>query len=203
MDEETLNEKKKYDVIWRDDLSDKECNSGEAFVSFFFDGFEGEIRAGQTIIDFGCKTARVTKDFLAKGLNVTLVDTSPYSVDEEIRKLLTLFSSQVHFVQACLWQLPNSLKAAYWIYCCEVLEHIPQDSIDTVLAQMAQRMRFGGYFSICLKDNATNKKLNRPPMLTVKGKAWWEKKLQKHFTIIGEDAIADDLYFNCRILKKA
>ncbi len=102
-------------------------------------------------------------------------------------------------MQACLWQLPNSFKTAYWIYCCEVLEHIPQDSIDTVLAQMAQRMRFGGYFSICLKDGAPSKKINRPPMLTVKGKAWWEKKLQKHFTIIGEDAIADDLYFNCRV----
>lgn len=178
--EKALSEKAKYEVVWRDPEKD--------FVTYFFDGFKGEIRAGQTLIDFGCGTARVTRAFLAKGLNVTLVDISPYALDEEIRNLLILLSNQVHFIQACLWQLPKELKTASWIYCCDVLEHIPEDHLDLVLGQIAERMRIGGYFSICLKED-----------LTVKNKAWWEKKLAKYFSIVGEDLVAGDLYFNCRV----
>ncbi|NGX47029.1 MAG: hypothetical protein K1000chlam3_00398 [Chlamydiae bacterium] len=202
MDEKTESEKSKYDIIWRDHPSYRECSPGEAFATFFFDGFKGEIRAGQTIIDFGCGTARVTKDFLSKGLNITLVDISPYCLDEEIRHLLTLFANQLHFQQGCLWQLPESLKSAYWIYCCDVLEHIPEDFIDVCLEQMAKRTRYGGYFSICLQEDLAGKRLGHPLHLTVKEKAWWERKIDQHFTIVGEDAVADDLYFNCRVVLK-
>lgn len=203
MDERALTEKSKYDVIWRDVPSYRECSPGEAFAPFFLDGFRGEMRAGQTVIDFGCGTARVTKIFLAKGLNVTLVDISPYALDEEIRNMLILFSNQVHFIQACLWQLPKELKSAYWIYCCDVLEHIPEDHLDIVLRHIDDRMRFGGYFSICLTPDLTGKRLGEPLHLTVKSKSWWEKKLAKYFHITGEDLVADDIYFNCRVIKKS
>lgn len=203
MDQRALSEKTKYDVVWRDLPSYRECSPGEDFAPFFFDGFRGEMRAGQTLIDFGCGTARVTKSFLAKGLNVTLVDISPYALDEEIRNLLILFSNQVHFVQACLWQLPKELKSASWIYCCDVLEHIPEDYLDRVLDQIRERMRVGGYFSICLKEDLTGKKLGQPLHLTIRPKAWWEKKLAKYFYLVGEDLIADDLYFNCRVQTRA
>lgn len=176
----------KYDLVWRD------CpDVREAFAPFFLEGFGSHLRAGQTLIDFGCGAARVTKNFLAKGLNVTLVDISPYALDEEVRKMLILLSNQVHFVQACLWQLPKQLKSAYWIYCCNVLEHIPQDSLDSVLGQMSDRMRFGGYISICLKEDLAKRK-----------KEWWQKKLAKYFSLIGEDLIAGEEYFNCRISKR-
>ncbi len=195
-------EKTKYDVIWRDYPQYRDCSPGELFVPFFFDGFKNELRAGQTIIDFGCGTARVAKQFLGKGLNVHLVDISPYCLDEEIRHILTLLSSQIHFHQGCLWQLPEDLKSTYWIYCCDVLEHIPEDYVEKCLEQIAKRMRFGGYFSICMQEDLTGKKLGHPLHLTIKDKDWWETKISKYFKIVGEDAFADDLYFNIRVLKK-
>ncbi len=199
MNERAESEKSKYDVIWREFPSYRECSPGEAFAPFFFDGFKQEMRAGQTLIDFGCGTARVAKDFITKGLNVTLVDISPYCLDEEVRHMLTLFSHQIHFIQACLWQLSESLKSAYWIYCCDVLEHIPSDYVEPVLEAIASKMRFGGYFSICLKEDLAGKKLGHPLHLTVREKSWWEEKLSKYFTIVAEDAVADELYFNCRV----
>lgn len=202
MDERATSEKSKYDVIWRDFPSYRDCSPGEDFVPFFFDGFRGDMRAGQTLIDFGCGTARVAKSFLTKGLNTTLVDISPYALDQEVRNLLTLFSNQIHFVQACLWQLPKELKSAYWIYCCDVLEHIPEDCLDSVLRQIEERMRFGGYMSICLKEDLSGKAVGQPLHLTVKNRDWWEKKLAKYFWIVGEDLIAEDYYFNCRVMKK-
>lgn len=202
MQSKTLREKAKYDVIWRECPSYRDCSPGEIFARFFFEGFKGEMRPGQTIIDFGCGTARVAKTFLGKGLKVTLVDISPYSLDEEIRNALRLFSEQLDFVQACLWKLPLFLKSAYWIYCCDVLEHIPEEKVDTVLAAIASRMRFGGYFSICLQEDLVGAKVGIPLHLTVKGRDWWEERLRQWFTIVGEDVVSEGLYFNCRVIKK-
>lgn len=201
MDKSEQKEKSKYDIIWRDYPTYRECSPGETFAPFFLDGFKGELRAGQTIIDFGCGTARVAKEFLSKGLNVTLVDISPYCLDEEIRHMLTLFANQIHFHQGCLWNLPSSIKSAYWMYCCDVLEHIPEDHIDRCLQEIADRTRFGGYFSICLSEDLSGKKLGHPLHLTIRDKSWWEEKIQKHFKITSEDVFADDHYFNCRVVK--
>lgn len=195
-------EKSKYDVIWREYPTYRDCSPGEIFASFFLEGFRGEIRPGQTIIDFGCGTARVAKNFIAKGLNVTLVDISPYCLDEEIRTMLTLFSHQLRFQQGCLWKLSQEIKSAYWMYCCDVMEHIPESYIEDCLIHIARRTRRGGYFSICLKEDFAGKQLGHPLHLTIKKKSWWEEKINKYFTIVGEDVFADDLYFNCRVLKK-
>lgn len=201
MEKKAETEKEKYDIIWREQPNYRECSPGETFAPFFFDGFKSELRAGQTITDFGCGTARVAKEFLARGLNTNLVDISPYCLDEEIRRLLTLFANQLHFHQGCLWQLPEGLKPTYWMYCCDVLEHIPEDYVGKCIEQIATRTKHGGYFSICLTEDMAGKKLGHPLHLTVKDKDFWIKKISQHFKIVGEDALADDFYFNCRVLK--
>jgi len=201
MDKEALKEKAKYDLIWRDCNGYRDCSPGEMFARFFFEGFEEKIKAGQSIIDFGCGTARVAKSFLMKGLKTTLVDISVYSLDEEMRGALSLFSEQLRFVEGCLWSLPEDLEAAEWIYCCDVMEHIPTHLVDQVLEQVASRMKLGGYFSICLQEDLVGKKVGFPLHLTVKDQPWWEEKLSHHFTILGEDSVSDGLYFNCCVGK--
>lgn len=181
-----------HGIQWRGDPLIEAGRHGELFVPYFFEGFSGQIRAGQTLIDFGCGQGKAAREFLAKGLNVTLVDISPYSLDQGIRNMLPLHAHQLNFVQACLWKLPGELKSAYWVYCCNVLEHIPEGMIDGVLCDIGARMRFGGYFSIALKGE----------MVTRKSRDWWEQRLEKEMSISGEDAFSNDLYFNCRVTKK-
>lgn len=169
----------KYPVIWR------EAPESTATL-FFLEGFQDEIRPGQTLIDFGCGNGAVAQEFLKVGLNTTLVDIAPYSLDENVRNLLSLQQNKIRFVQACLWRLPASLEAADWIYCSNRLEHIPEENLDTALASMAKRMRLGGYLSLSLET---------------RGKPWWEERISTHFRICAEDVIADDQHFNCRVLQ--
>lgn len=198
--DQTAREKEKYNVIWRDYPCYRDCSPGELFVSLFFEGFKEEIQAGDTITDFGCGTANVAKNFLEKGLNVALVDISSYCLNKEIRHLIALLPHQLVFYQSCLWSLSNEISPTSWIYCCDVMEHIPEDKIDIVLNEMAIRMRKGGYFSICLKEDSLGKNLIGTPLhLTVKGRDFWEKKISSHFTILGIDAVNDDFYFNVRV----
>ncbi len=194
MDPEALKEQAKYDLIWSQCPSYRDCSPGEMFASFFLKHFQ--VRAEQTIIDFGCGTGRACHAFLAHNLNIILVDFSPHALDEQIRHLMALCPDRLTFIQACLWQLPKSLRRADWIYCCDVLEHIPENRIDQVLQGMAHKMQKGGYLSICLQEDLAGKHFGFPLHLTVKDKEWWLAKLSHHFTIAKTSSVQEGLYLN-------
>lgn len=201
MDKCALAEKKKYDAIWKGLPVYREISPGELFAPRFFEGFKGKIRPGQTLIDFGCGTARVTKEFVAKGLNVSLVDISRYCLDDEIRGLMDKSPSQVRFLQACLWQLPETLKSAHWAFCCDVMEHLPEEMVDEVLKGIAKRMRHGGYFNICLKPDLAGQFIGQPLHLTVKEASWWREKMKSFFTIVSDSELFDGLYYSALVSK--
>lgn len=199
MDNQALSERAKYDLIWSQYPSYRDCSPGEVFAPFFLQFFQTEICSSQSVIDFGCGTGRACHAFIAQNLNVTLVDFSSEALDEEIRNLLHLCPQMVAFVQACLWDLPKTLKSAEWIYCCDVLEHIPEERIDQVLKGISSRMKKGGYLSICLQEDLSGKQLGFPLHLTVKNKEWWQKKLSRYFSLLKEDPILEGMNYNCLI----
>jgi 2-polyprenyl-3-methyl-5-hydroxy-6-metoxy-1,4-benzoquinol methylase len=202
MDQKAVEEQEKYDQVWKEIPSYRECSPGEGFAPLFFEAFQGSIRAGQSLIDFGCGTGRVARDFLAKGLHVTLVDISSYCLDEEVRSMLRLIRGQIEFLPACLWDLPESLKPAHWIFCCDVLEHIPPEQVAKTLGGMAKRMRHGGFLSICMKEDLSGRLIGQPLHLTVKGADWWRAALEEHFQIKKEALIGEDLYYTAQVEKK-
>ncbi len=199
MDPELLQERAKYDLIWSQYPSYRDCSPGEIFSAFFLRYFEAQIQAGQSLIDFGCGTGRASRPFLEKGLQVVLVDFSSYALDEQIGNLAALIPDQLLFVQACLWKLPKRLSSADWIYCCDVLEHIPEKRIDAVLKGMASRMKKGGYLSICLQEDLSGKQLGFPLHLTVRDRVWWLEKLSRYFSVLKEEPLLEALNLNCLI----
>ncbi len=192
-------EKAKYDLIWSQYPSYRDCSPGEVFASYFLRYFSAEFKNGQTIIDFGCGTGRVSKSFIAKNLNVKLIDLSPHALDEQITHLVHLCPECISFTEACLWELPETLQIADWIYCCDVLEHIPPKKVNQVLKGMSERTKRGGYLSICLQEDLSGKQLGFPLHLTIKDRNWWLKKLSRYFTILKEDPILEGLNLNCLI----
>ncbi len=199
MEKELVKEKAKYDLIWSQYPSYRDCSPGEVFAPFFLRYFSSELKPVQSIIDFGCGTGRAANAFIAQHLDVRLVDFSPHCLDEQISALVHLCPESLSFTEACLWKLPETLKAAEWIYCCDVLEHIPQRRINQVLKGMAERMKLGGYLSICLQEDLSGKQLGFPLHLTVKDRTWWLKKLSNYFTVLKEDPILEGINLNCLI----
>ena len=202
MDPKAVEEQEKYDLIWKEVPSYRECSPGEGFAPLFFKAFEGQLRAGQSLIDFGCGTGRVARDFLSIGLHLTLIDISPYCLDDEVRAIVDLLRGQVEFLPACLWNLPKEVKPAHWIFCCDVLEHIPEDCVEKTLSGMAKRMRHGGFMAICLKEDLSGKKIGKPLHLTVKESGWWKERLQSHFSIKEETLLGEGLYYLVKVEKK-
>jgi ubiquinone/menaquinone biosynthesis C-methylase UbiE len=190
-----MQEQKKYDLLWAQCPAYRECSPGELFAPLFLNYFK--VKAGETLLDFGCGTGRAASAFLEKQLKVTLIDFSAHALDEQMRHLIALIPDQLQFVQADLATLPETLPAADWIYCCDVLEHIPEAQVDAVLKGMARCMKKGGYFSICLQEDQFGKAFDLVLHVTVRDKAWWLKKISSYFSIAQEASPVEGLYLNC------
>lgn len=202
MDTSIEREKRKYTTLWADVPDYRKDSPGEMYIEHFLSFFEKEIKERDTLIDFGCGTGKVAKHFLEKGLFLTLVDFCDNCLDEEVALLTQLCFEQVRFVEACLWTLPDTLPAADWIYCCDVLEHIPEEHIDAVLAGMAARTKKGGYFSIHLAEDVFGTHLLGHPLhVTIKPKEWWQAKLSTHWQIASAPTSTPHIY-HCCLLKK-
>ena len=182
MDVEAQEEKRKYDLLWTKVAGYRDLSPGEDLAPLFLALIKNEVEKGERVIDFGSGSGRAAKEFIAQEMHVDLVDISPFCLDPEI-ELLCKIDKRVRFHEACLWDLPANLKKAPWIFCCDVMEHIPMGKIDCVLQTMASHMQKKGFFSICMKEEQCRGQLDFALHLAVQPMQWWKEKLEKHFHV--------------------
>lgn len=160
-------ERKKYEKVWRH----KEYRAkapGEALVERAYQ--ELGMEPGQTLIDMGCGTGRAAARFERLGLKVVAVDIAENCLDIGIRPW--------GFLRACLWDMP--MVTADWGFCTDVMEHIPEDKVWSVLETIRDRVERGVFFQIALfQDSWFGERLH----LTVKPAVWWLEKLAMAFKI--------------------
>lgn len=183
-DDVYLKEKQKYTLVWSSIPEYREVSAADFLAPVFLSYFSTEIHPGQRIIDFGCGTGRSVIPFLARGLQVDLVDFANPCLDIEI--FLLTVSKKVLFWEECLWNLPSDLLSADWIVCFDVLEHLPEKKIRATLQGMAQKMKKGGLFSISLRKDCFGSKIGSDLHLTLRSKEWWHKQVSSHFSILEE-----------------
>ena len=166
----SLTEQLKYDKVWGIEAYRKvspALYAVEEFLQWIDNG---------SVIDFGCGTGRAS--LLISGYNpVTMVDISEYCLDPEI---INNLSPNLEFKQQCLWEL--DIPSADYGFCCDVMEHIPEEKVDKVLSNISNHVN-DCYFRIFLhKDNG--KFIDEPLHLTVRPKEWWHVKISKLFNSV-------------------
>lgn len=132
-----------------------------------------DMKAGQSLIDFGAGPARATKWFEDHGLDVVAVDFAPNARERD-----------VPFIEACLWDLPEALPAADHAYCCDVMEHIPTAHVGDVLAGIAARTKRAAYFRIATRPDRMGRLIGVKLHLTVEGGEWWRRRVEAHFPLV-------------------
>lgn len=128
------------------------------------------MQSGESLTDFGAGTGRATAWFAAQGLDVLAVDFVPEALETD-----------VPFREACLWQMGRKVRSADLGYCCDVMEHIPRDRIDAVLAGIAKRTRRGCFFNIATRPDVCGRLIGETLHLTVEPAAWWRARLAEHW----------------------
>lgn len=169
MTNEEYTEYSKYRKMWTFPEY-HQYSPGEAAVPIFLERTGWSL--GDTVLDMGCGTGRAGAALKAAGLNVYLVDLCPEAVEV----------TNLTFLQMCLWNIPAWVKAD-WIFCVDVLEHIPFKFMSDTIFQLARATRYGGYIQIACFEDSCGNLIGEKLHLTVKDPSWWRTVIEGYFTI--------------------
>lgn len=141
------------------------------------------------IIDAGCGTGKGALALAEEGLPVSLMcDLTYFGVEDAARP--------IPFREAVLWK-PLIPQLGYlglggradFLYCCDVMEHLPKEYTMLAIAQMLAVTRKALFLSISLKHDRMGAWLGTSLHKTVESFVWWRDNLKE----VGEVLEARDL----------
>jgi SAM-dependent methyltransferase len=160
-------EQVKYLKCWEDERYRK-WSPGEQCVDLFLETAKPE--KGETLVDWGCGTGRASVKLADAGLDVTLIDFASNCLDPVASERLG-----DKFIEHDLTR-PTMLRADYG-YCCDVMEHIPEEDVDKVLTNILQNSLHVFFQISTVEDHFSHViDVEGHLHLTVKPYAWWLQK---------------------------
>lgn len=119
-----------------------------------------------TVLDVGCGSGKGALALRGFGYDVTLADLT--------RDGLVAEAKQLPFVEVCLWE---PLPTADFVFCCDVMEHIPTPFTMLAITRMLAAARVGVFLSIGLMPDMFGVWVGRPLHQTVQPFTTWRDQL--------------------------
>lgn len=129
---------------------------------------------GDKIADFGCGPGYASKHFFDKGLDVVGFDIAHNSLKKEYR-------DQFPVVVGTLWDIPDTFSCKFGL-CADVMEHIPQQRVDDVLAIISRAVADTCFFNISFRIDGYGNLIGERLHMTIKPREWWEAKLETYWS---------------------
>lgn len=145
-----------------------------------------------SVLDAGCGAGKGALALRQAGCRVFCADL----VDVRQGEALAL-----PFTAVCLW---DDLRVAIgrqvdWVYCCDVLEHIPTPFTMLVVHQLLQVARRGVFLSISLQPDVFGAWVGKPLHQTVQSFTAWRDQLAELGTVTeARDLLSTGLYLVTR-----
>lgn len=146
--------------------------------------------AGDSIVDLGCGTGHAGHSFRNAGLKVTLVDFCREAVEVE----------GIDFIEKSIWNLFG--VSWDWLYCVDVLEHIPPTYLNQTLGVMSKVCRRGGYLQIACFDDSCGSLIGEKLHLSIHPPVEWFQLISQYFKIDNVLKARDERYARFIISKK-
>lgn len=167
-------ERETYEAVWA--LNGyKDYAPGEGYIPQFLD--MARPAKGQTVLDAGCGTGKGGLKLAAAGFAVTLCDLTAEGLTDEAEAL--------PFTEVSLWhdlhrQLPYRWGGKFdWVYCCDVLEHIPPTFTMLVVHRLLAITRKGLFLSISTRTDDYGAWVGKALHQTVQPFTAWREQLSE------------------------
>ena len=135
-----------------------------------FKSFAPDLITGATVADIGCGTGRFLPVLADSGYNPIGIDISENCFDPDITDKFSLIVCPVT-------DLPDTFEVDASV-CSDMMEHIPIELIDPVLAKIAKISKYGAVFGISNYTDAGQLHCS------LRDGNWWEYKLHEHFPLV-------------------
>jgi hypothetical protein len=159
-------ERETYEAMWQVDGYHKN-SPGEQLLPLFFDMAKPELH--HSFLDAGCGAGRGALALLNIGVkNISLCDLTATGLLPEVGHL--------PFYEVSLWD-NLQIPIHDWVYCCDVLEHIPPTFAMLVVSRLLEASNRGVFLSISLMADNFGVWIGKPLHQTVQSFVQWRDQL--------------------------
>ena len=145
---------------------------------------------GGSVLDAGTGSGKGALALAKAGYNVTCCDLTADGLVPEARAL--------PFKQLCLWEplRTNWLRRFDYVYCCDVLEHIPPQFTMLAVARMLEVCKRGLFTSVTLIPDNLGIWVGKALHQTVQPFEWWRDSFGEIGDVVdARDLLISGVYF--------
>lgn len=164
----------RYTDVWLSLPAYRKVSPGLELLPIFL----GMATPPASVLDVGCGTGKAGVALADAGFEVTLADLTTAGLTDEAKRL--------PFKQACLWHaLRPQLRIGQvdWIYCVDVLEHVPCQFTMLAIEQMLRLANGAVFLGVSLTPDQHGVWTGAPLHLTVQPFTWWRDSLKELGTV--------------------
>lgn len=160
-------ERDTYDEMWAL-AAYAERSPGELLLPIFLDMTQTTMRG--SVLDAGCGAGKGAIALAQAGFDVTCCDLTDAGLVPEAKAL--------PFIEAALWSnLKRQVGFKDWVYCCDVLEHLPTPFTMLAVSRLLEVARRGVFLSISLQPDNFGAWVGKPLHQTVQSFTAWRDQL--------------------------
>lgn len=178
MNSVTHAERRLYEDVWSSISNYGEFSPGERYLPVFL-AIAGDMRG--SVLDAGAGSGKGAVALARVGFDVTLCDLT--------REGLVADAEPFPFLPGCLWSDLSARGRYDYVYCTDVLEHVPPQFTMLVVHRMLSVARRGLFISVSLVPDAFGVWAGRSLHQTVQPFTWWRDNLHE----LGDVVDARDL----------
>jgi 2-polyprenyl-3-methyl-5-hydroxy-6-metoxy-1,4-benzoquinol methylase len=165
-------EREKYESMWSVP-SYAHASPGAMMLPVFLDMANG-VRVAHSVLDAGCGSGKGAVALAGAGFEVTLCDLTDAGLVDAARAF--------PFHQTALWDDLSSIARTAddrfdYVYCCDVLEHIPPTFAMLVIRRLLDVSRLGVFLSISTVPDTFGSWIGEPLHQTVQSFVMWRDQL--------------------------
>jgi 2-polyprenyl-3-methyl-5-hydroxy-6-metoxy-1,4-benzoquinol methylase len=175
-----------YAELWSSVSNYKRFSPGEQYARVFHDLVQDP---GATVLDAGCGEGRGLVALADLGYRVAGVDLTDAGLSPAAKAHPFVSQTLWHDLKPAVYlfhvQQPTVFRAdsVDYIYCCDVMEHLPEQFTMLAVQRMLEVVDTGLFLSIYFNQEGYGPWVGRPLHLTVKPFVWWRDSLRELGTL--------------------
>lgn len=163
------NERETYREVWQIPKYGV-YSPGEDVVDMFIDMAQTTMMG--SILDAGCGSGKGALALHKRGFVVSMCDITDEGLVDEAKTL--------PFYEVCLWHnIIRRTGPRDWVYCCDVLEHVPTPFTMLVVQRLLEVARRGVFLSIATQRDENGAWVGKSLHQTVQTFVQWRDQLSE------------------------